>query len=397
MPQTKTFSRTIERTKEDRGAIPVLRDLLTPFMMIELTREIDSQVSIRVAPSSYPATLLKRKTGAQVDELLNYYGRISEACEKFGDKMSPSRMASIAELGYRLFILLFDDEEQRFIKNRMSQVEYLAAKTPQTFVLGEYIPDQILVTSDGINIPWEFIYSEQVHSVDDVNPKFFLGSSFFIQQCVSLAKNRWATSRPFSRKAGISIFFDDNLDVASKKEAPGIVQLFQSSAAVAKLMAPIAPNSGQFGLLAKAVNSTEADIIHFACHATINKVGEIKIFVRSAYSESDLQFTNHLGNAKSGAFIFLNACNLAPRQSKQIDHLVNKLLANGYSAVIATEIEIGDQEAWTFAELVYGYLLNPHCKSLQKAMYHARRSMMAQGIIAGYTYKFYGNIDLVVN
>ncbi|WP_299919352.1 CHAT domain-containing protein [uncultured Roseobacter sp.] len=396
MPASRAVKRSNALERDPPGTIPIGWQLEDPFLTVEITLGPRRPLIVKrrrgqIAPDRGD------EIGASLTDLTRYYERVIKAYAFFDESNPSAALTNIARIGQGLFQTLFNEEERRAIRQRRDE-SILAEKNHRMEVgVGQYVPPKIHVIADQVNIPWEFVYIDDT-GTEPVVPEGFLGTSFFIQQNIFMNKSRWLAPKPMAREFGVQLYTYDDLPAASGQEIPTVKRMLQAAGILAEDAPALDGTKGTTDQLARSINSSSADLLHFACHAGISKEsGKVEICVNDHYTADDLEIRNHLEPSKNGAFVFLNCCELSTTDSTQYNDIISEFLKSNFSSIIATEIEIDDTEACNFSEVLYDLLLNHRCGSLQNAVFHARRIFREQhDSYVGYTYSYYGNFDLLI-
>lgn len=96
--------------------------------------------------------------------------------------------------------------------------------------------------------------------------------------------------------------------------------------------------------------------------------------------------------------LFLNSCELAMIKPESYCQFLNYFFERGFSAIVATEIEIDDRAAWDFAKRVYSGFLSSTDTTFDLAIFNARRGFLIDfDSLIGFTYSYYGLGNLAIS
>ncbi len=385
-----------------------LDELAPLFLTIELEQHKDD-IYVRMSSNRVSVSIGRIKTSLGINNLNEDFREIVQVASR-SKTMRKSCFRSLANIGFDLFTRIFSHtkliEEQIHTHIEMDVIG-VKRNDPETFQIGAFQTARILVVTNGINIPWELLYSKNPADFDldgapgEIDPQFFLGSNFVFQKHLVQIPSRASWEKRIGSNQGVSVFGDDRLRYAIEREIPAIENLFVSDGRRFEFPEAIPsgggvrPKENLDYLLADKINAISEPILHFACHAVVEH-GRARIRVRDNYFQEERPLRRQLQEAGSRSFVFLNACELALTRCRDNCGLVTAFLEKGYLGVIATEIPVRDEQASRFAVLVYEYFLNRQNRSLLSAVFFARQTLLEEDeSLVGYTYATYGSWDLI--
>lgn len=331
----------------------------------------------------------------KVRDLEEHYNDIHSVVGSLeAQKHSENITIRLAELGWILYKALFSDSERSYFSGFRDKYLAESAASKRRLLIS---PLQILVKSRGLHVPWEFLYTESPYGEDDqiqsIDERFFLGYWAFIRQDVTANRETWTRESKLEKKA-IRIFFDDTLTIATRDEAPSIQKLFALQGYDASIALPLDKQMEGKACIAD-INANPTSLVHFACHSEAPKGAApfIQISRNYHFSSDELKFGERTLSIQPIAFV--NSCKMALLEMQQYSTFVGYFFQRGFSALLATEIRISDPAAWDFAERVYQSFFQPEHGSLVRAVFAARRQMLeTSGSLVGFTYRYYGLVDV---
>lgn len=331
-----------------------------------------------------------------IDDVGHLYEVINNQMQSLRqDGDSENLRISLAREGWHLYKKLISDEDRLSIAS--IHKEYLTEQS----VLGAdkiFRPVSVLVKSNGVTVPWEFLYIEDPwdgtgYSCDE---RYFMGYWAQVQQDITTARRNIPRLQVFGQD-GLKIFFDHNLDIARDQEVPGLEALFAAKGLSAHVAEPLRKGESADAFLTE-IQSRTGSIVHLACHSENQGGGNDGTFIR--VNDNYLVEGHELrtSSIKIGGepFLFINSCEMAVISPRQFSSFLNYFFDRGFCAVLATEIEITDQAAWDFSQRVYSDFLGGTESSLCFSVFSARRRFLADyDSLIGFTYSYYGLADVI--
>lgn len=328
-----------------------------------------------------------------------------------GDTSSNLRR-DLAQTGHELFCQIFTEEEAAQLARIQSEraAEDIASSDVDGGTARGLM--RMYVSSDNLNIPWELLYtrsplSDSDNELTDIDPTHFLGYHFFIQQDFNDRTQLEHKLKPFEKARGVTVFVDDELPYTYENESPAIQEIFKKAGCEVAEFGELSPfnpfdeqsarlsgrNGEKLGAALKTINS---DILHFACHSEQTENG-VLLRISRDYYVSEIEVKRSFPDSDQGAFLFFNSCQLAIRSPAKYCQFLSYLATKQFAGIIATEIKVKDEDAFVFAETVYREFTSQPKRSLQEAIFRARRRLLLnQGSFVGFTYSYYGNNDLII-
>lgn len=308
------------------------------------------------------------------------------------DGESDNLRKRIAEESWYFYKKLVPEEDRRRISELHSQ--YLVEES--TLKDGSFLrPYSILVKAFGVTIPWEFLYIENPWDADKAeivcDERFFLGYWALIKQDVTQNKRTDERLNDFGED-GVKIFFDHNLNVARDSESPGIKEMFEHAGLKAHFAEKLASDAEPGAFLGELARKSGC-IVHMACHSSSSIEDSRGPYIRLNENYFLEEREVRLGQKPviGQPLLFLNSCEMALVQPESYCQFLNYFFERGFSAIVATEIEISDTAAWDFAKRVYAGFLAGDSSVFDVAIFDARRAFLRDfESLIGFTYSYYG-------
>ena len=356
-------------------------------------RNSDGAVKIR---TNYNSGLNDRDyepTGLTNADVTKLYGELNchfQSLKINGDSENLRKL--IAQESWYLYDKLVPDDDKLRIAELHSQYLVEEAALGKDAVLR---PFSILVKAHGVTIPWELLYIENPWDDDKNEPiydeRYFLGYWALIQQDITSDKDTSLKLREFGEH-GIKIFFDHNLEVARDVESPGIKAMFEKSGFKSDIAQKLVSDD-QTDAFIRELMRAPGCIVHMACHSSnlSDEKSQQYICINENYILKEAEIRLNQTRITGKPLLFLNSCEMALVRPDSYCQFLNYFFERGFSAIIATEIEITDEAAWEFAKLVYTEFLQEQSATFDVAIFNARRAILNKNkSLIGFTYSYYG-------
>ncbi len=358
-------------------------------------RSSDGDVKVRINYNTGLDDAEYQKRDLTLKDAADLYRKLNGFFQQLNqDGDSENLRKLIAQDGWFLYNLLIPDDDKLKIDELHSQ--YLAEESSLDGAATPH-PYKFLIKSNGVTVPWELLYTQNPYDEesDEVyyDEKYFLGYWALIQQDPTPHSRNDPSVFPLD-KHGIKIFFDHNLQIAKDVECPGIKTMFKGAGFNSHKAKKLTKDDRSDAFLIELTRKPGC-IVHLACHSSQKQKGDgacdqyIRINENYILEEDEIRRSPR--RVKGEPLLFLNSCEMALVQPDRYCTFLNYLFSKGFSAIIATEIEITDQAAWDFAKLVYSHFLEEEDTLFDIAIFKARRAFLDQfGSLIGFTYSYYG-------
>lgn len=328
------------------------------------------------------------------DDVVEISNKLHKAAHKFlasafpKDKMRVSpdfverQLALLAEAGNRAYRDLFatdyvmDYVEQHIFEN--TEIKIINIVTENCFV------------------PWELLcwrkpLQNDIHPLDN-----FWGFKYALSRQLMKVNDKKQTgsiSLYFDDSPSIALFVDKSLPFAEKKEAGYLEHLGTRDLAKISRLADLTVRdlSGSNLKLSEYYQNVNADIVHFACHASSSNESHIQVTEKYRIPSqffADTPIKNH-------PLIILNVCSGGIKDVLRTTGFVNAFNKAGVRGILTTEARIPDKFGYFFIRRFYRSILSGTMVS--SSLHECRHYFMRKwNNPLGLIYSLYANPWLVL-
>jgi len=387
-----------------RTASPLYADENSSPIEISLfinDNQIHYEVSVKFGEVNY-RSMERRPSNLSFSELELFHGQINHSLQNMKEnERGYNYWYDLASKGHDLYVHLFPVEE---VREAITQVYDLLHNTRTEEYIYPPCKITVLLRNTRINIPWELLYiagpapNTAENDAESFDYSRFLGYYFSPTQDLSETSGFYRSLR-CSGTPKVRAYYCDQLEVAATKELSFLRQLASSEKISLDIGRAYQPSSAVSLSQEKASFVSEliqddSSFVHFACHSGIDKITHDNYFrIRDDFVVDRRDFISDTQPFLFDKILFFNSCELSQAWSSNYATLIRDLISikDAYG-VLATEIEIKDEDAFLFASLLFSNLLQTN--SLKMAIFITRRQILKdhQSMI-GFTYSFYARGD----